>query len=139
MVLCSCTFDIPLSFSLVIVLQYLVVVPLTSRYPFFLALSLCCMSILVILAIHLIPRHPLRIPQSLERGEAGDNLGALVRGTKREEVHRGMVMCAPGSMKTYTKFEAEMYVLTKVCWSLVNIWGVEMCCRGCRIALFQLY
>ena len=51
--------------------------------------------------------------QSLDRGEAGDNLGALVRGTKREEVHRGMVMCAPGTMKTHTKFEAEMYVLTK--------------------------
>ena len=69
------------------------------------------------LAIRLIPSPSHHISfsfQSLERGEAGDNLGALVRGTKREEVHRGMVMCAPGSMKTYTKFEAEMYVLTKV-------------------------
>lgn len=52
--------------------------------------------------------------QSLDRGEAGDNLGALVRGVKREDVKRGMVMCAPGSMKTHTKFDAEMYVLTKV-------------------------
>lgn len=44
----------------------------------------------------------------LERGEAGDNLGALVRGVKREDVRRGMVLCAPGSVKSHTKFEAQV-------------------------------
>lgn len=44
----------------------------------------------------------------LERGEAGDNLGALVRGLKREEVKRGMILCAPGTVKSHTKFEAQV-------------------------------
>lgn len=44
----------------------------------------------------------------LERGEAGDNLGALVRGVKREDVRRGMVLCAPGTVKSHTKFEAQV-------------------------------
>ena len=44
----------------------------------------------------------------LDRGEAGDNLGALVRGLKREEVKRGMVLCAPGTVKSHTKFEAQV-------------------------------
>jgi elongation factor Tu len=49
----------------------------------------------------------------LDRGEAGDNLGALLRGTKREEVERGQVLCAPGSIKPHKKFKAEIYVLSK--------------------------
>ena len=44
----------------------------------------------------------------LDRGEAGDNLGALVRGVKREDVRRGMVLCAPGTVKSHTKFEAQV-------------------------------
>jgi elongation factor Tu len=47
----------------------------------------------------------------LNRGEAGDNLGALLRGIKREDVKRGQVLCAPGSCKTYTRFEAETFIL----------------------------
>jgi elongation factor Tu len=49
----------------------------------------------------------------LDQGEAGDNIGALLRGTKREEVQRGQVLCAPGSIKPHTKFTAETYILSK--------------------------
>ncbi|HET7922688.1 MAG TPA: elongation factor Tu [Gammaproteobacteria bacterium] len=49
----------------------------------------------------------------LDQGQAGDNVGVLLRGTKREEVERGQVLCKPGSIKPHTKFEAEVYVLTK--------------------------
>jgi len=49
----------------------------------------------------------------LDQGEAGDNIGALLRGTKREEVERGQVLAKPGSIKPHTKFKAEAYVLTK--------------------------
>ncbi|HRJ12304.1 MAG TPA: elongation factor Tu, partial [Alphaproteobacteria bacterium] len=49
----------------------------------------------------------------LDSGEAGDNIGALLRGTKREEVERGQVLAAPGSIKPHTKFKAEAYILTK--------------------------
>jgi elongation factor Tu len=49
----------------------------------------------------------------LDQGEAGDNIGALLRGTKREEVERGQVLCKPGSVKPHTKFMAEAYILTK--------------------------
>jgi elongation factor Tu len=49
----------------------------------------------------------------LDQGEAGDNIGALLRGTKREEVERGQVLAAPGSVTPHTTFEAEVYVLTK--------------------------
>ena len=49
----------------------------------------------------------------LDSGEAGDNVGVLLRGTKREEVERGQVLCQPGSIKPHTKFEAEVYVLSK--------------------------
>jgi elongation factor Tu len=49
----------------------------------------------------------------LDQGQAGDNVGILVRGTKREEVERGQVLCKPGSIKPHTKFEAEVYVLSK--------------------------
>ncbi|MFV9924743.1 MAG: elongation factor Tu [Francisella endosymbiont of Hyalomma scupense] len=49
----------------------------------------------------------------LDRGEAGDNVGILVRGLKRDDVERGQVLCKPGSIKPHTKFEAEVYVLSK--------------------------
>jgi elongation factor Tu len=49
----------------------------------------------------------------LDRGEAGDNVGVLLRGTKREEVERGQVLCKPGSLKPHKKFKAEAYILTK--------------------------
>lgn len=51
--------------------------------------------------------------KSLDRAEAGDNLGALVRGLKREDVRRGMVMCKPGSIKPHQKVKAQVYVLSK--------------------------
>ncbi|MBT6360128.1 MAG: elongation factor Tu, partial [Candidatus Thioglobus sp.] len=49
----------------------------------------------------------------LDSGEAGDNVGVLLRGTKREEVERGQVLAKPGSIKPHSKFEAEVYVLSK--------------------------
>jgi elongation factor Tu len=49
----------------------------------------------------------------LDRGEAGDNVGVLLRGTKREEVERGQVLCKPGSIKPHTKYECEVYILSK--------------------------
>ena len=49
----------------------------------------------------------------LDRGEAGDNVGVLLRGTKREEVERGQVLSKPGSITPHTRFEAEIYVLSK--------------------------
>jgi elongation factor Tu len=49
----------------------------------------------------------------LDEGQAGDNLGALLRGTKKEEVERGQVLCKPGSITPHTVFEASVYVLTK--------------------------
>ncbi|MDR2760328.1 MAG: elongation factor Tu, partial [Rickettsiales bacterium] len=49
----------------------------------------------------------------LDQGQAGDNVGILLRGTKREDVERGQVVCKPGSIKPHTKFKAEVYVLTK--------------------------
>jgi elongation factor Tu len=49
----------------------------------------------------------------LDSGEAGDNIGALLRGTKREEVERGQVLAAPGSITPHTKFKCEAYILTK--------------------------
>ena len=49
----------------------------------------------------------------LDQGEAGDNLGCLLRGTKREEVERGQVLAAPGTITPHTKFECEVYILNK--------------------------
>jgi elongation factor Tu len=49
----------------------------------------------------------------LDQGQAGDNVGVLLRGTKRDEVERGQVLAKPGSITPHTKFEAEVYVLTK--------------------------
>jgi len=48
--------------------------------------------------------------KELERGEAGDNMGALLRGVKREQIRRGMVIVAPGSIKPVRKFQAQIYV-----------------------------
>jgi large subunit ribosomal protein L3 len=53
------------------------------------------------------------VPQAARSGQAGDNVGVLLRGTKREEVERGQVLCKPGSITPHTKFKAEAYVLTK--------------------------
>ena len=49
----------------------------------------------------------------LDQGMAGDNVGLLLRGTKKEDIERGQVLCKPGSIKPHTKFEGEVYVLTK--------------------------
>jgi len=49
----------------------------------------------------------------LDRGEAGDNIGALLRGTKREDVERGQVLAKPGSITPHTEFKAEAYILNK--------------------------
>src|SRR5690606_11280513 len=49
----------------------------------------------------------------LDEGQAGDNVGVLLRGTKREDVERGQVLCKPGSVNPHTHFEAEVYVLSK--------------------------
>ncbi|WP_272944344.1 EF-Tu/IF-2/RF-3 family GTPase, partial [Snodgrassella communis] len=49
----------------------------------------------------------------LDQGQAGDNVGVLLRGTKREEVERGQVLAKPGSITPHTKFKAEVYVLSK--------------------------
>jgi elongation factor Tu len=49
----------------------------------------------------------------LDQGEAGDNVGVLLRGTKREDVERGQVLAKPGSITPHTKFKAEAYILTK--------------------------
>ncbi len=51
--------------------------------------------------------------KEMESGEAGDNVGILLRGTKKEDVERGMVLCKPGTITPHTKFEAEVYVLSK--------------------------
>jgi len=49
----------------------------------------------------------------LDEGRAGDNIGALLRGVKREEIERGQVLAKPGSITPHTKFKAEAYILTK--------------------------
>ena len=51
--------------------------------------------------------------KTLDEGRAGDNVGVLLRGTKRDEVERGQVVSKPGSITPHTKFKAEVYVLTK--------------------------
>ena len=51
--------------------------------------------------------------KSLDEGQAGDNVGVLLRGIKREDIERGQVLCKPGSVHPHTKFTGEMYVLTK--------------------------
>jgi elongation factor Tu len=51
--------------------------------------------------------------KTLDQGQAGDNVGCLLRGIKREEIERGQVLSKPGSITPHTKFEAEVYVLSK--------------------------
>jgi elongation factor Tu len=51
--------------------------------------------------------------KSLQQGQAGDNAGVLLRGTKKEDVHRGQILAKPGTVKPHTEFEAEVYILTK--------------------------
>jgi elongation factor Tu len=51
--------------------------------------------------------------QILDRGEAGDNAGILLRGVAKEDIKRGMVICKPGSVKPHAKFKAEVYILKK--------------------------
>jgi elongation factor Tu len=51
--------------------------------------------------------------KALDVGHAGDNVGILLRGLKREDILRGQVLVAPGTLKTYKKFKAEVYVLTQ--------------------------
>lgn len=51
--------------------------------------------------------------KTLEEAHAGDQLGALIRGMKRDDVRRGMVVCKPGTQKLYDAVEAQLYVLTK--------------------------
>ena len=53
--------------------------------------------------------------KELDRGEAGDNMGALLRGVKREQLRRGMVIVTPGSMKSVSKFQAQIYVSDSQC------------------------
>ena len=63
--------------------------------------------------------------KELDRGEAGDNMGALLRGIKREQIKRGQVIIAPGSMKAVKSFQAQIYV----CVTLVfrSIWSDVGC------------
>ncbi len=49
----------------------------------------------------------------LDEGRAGENVGVLLRGIKREEIERGQVLAKPGSIKPHTKFESEVYILSK--------------------------
>jgi len=51
--------------------------------------------------------------KSLEEAQAGDQLGILLRGLKRDDIRRGMVMTAPGTVKSHRKFKAQVYILTK--------------------------
>ena len=51
--------------------------------------------------------------KQLDEGQAGDNAGVLLRGTKKEDVHRGQVLAKPGTVTPHTEFEAEVYILTK--------------------------
>jgi elongation factor Tu len=96
--------------------------------------------------------------KTLDRGEAGDNVGLLLRGIKREEIERGQVLAKPGSITPHTKFEAEVYVLSKeeggrhtpffsgyrpqfyfrttdVTGSLNLLGGAEMCMPGDNVKL----
>jgi elongation factor Tu len=96
--------------------------------------------------------------KTLNEGQAGDNVGCLLRGVKREDIERGQVLAKPGSITPHTKFEAEVYVLSKeeggrhtpffsgyrpqfyfrttdVTGSLTLLGGVEMCMPGDSVKL----
>jgi elongation factor Tu len=59
--------------------------------------------------------------KELDRAEAGDNMGALLRGIKREQIRRGMVIVAPGSMKSIKKFQAQIYVSRRSMHCLIHL------------------
>jgi elongation factor Tu len=59
--------------------------------------------------------------QNLDRGEAGDNVGLLLRGVDKEDIKRGMVICKPGSVKPHATFKAEVYILKRRRWSSYTI------------------
>ena len=84
----------------------------------------------------------------LDQGEAGDNVGVLLRGTKREDVERGQVLCATGSVTPHKKFKAEAYILNKEEGGrhtpffhqlsssvLLPYNGCDRCCDACLKAL----
>merc|ERR1711916_273704 len=67
----------------------------------------------------------------LDRGEAGDNIGALLRGVDRDSIERGQVLCKPGSVTPHTEFECEVYILTNDVTGTVNLpEGTEMVMPG---------
>jgi len=76
--------------------------------------------------------------QILEEAHAGDQLGALVRGVKRDDVRRGMIMCKPGTMKAYDHVEAQVYMLTKEEGGrkkpIANFMQLQMFCKTWDVA-----
>ena len=66
--------------------------------------------------------------KELDRGEAGDNMGALLRGIKREQIKRGQELIVPGSMKAVKKFQAQVYV--RHSHNLFVLWDSNMSCAG---------
>jgi elongation factor Tu len=73
----------------------------------------------------------------LDQGQAGDNVGVLLRGTKREDVERGQVLANPGSIKPHIKFECEVYVLSKEEGGrhVIPVKGLKTYARICSIAI----
>lgn len=67
--------------------------------------------------------------KTLDRGEAGDNIGILVRGAKRDDVQRGQVVGKPGTLKAYKKFEAEVHVLFSKQLSCYQLQPSSLNCR----------
>lgn len=77
-------------------------------------LESCVQKLTPQLSINSFHNQPIQLFRKLlDSGEAGDNVGVLLRGTKREEVERGQVLAKPGSITPHTKFEAEVYILSK--------------------------
>lgn len=77
--------------------------------------------------------------QILDEAQAGDQLGALVRGLKRDEIRRGMIMCKPGTMKAYDHIETQVYILTKEEGGrkkpITNLIQIQMFCKTWDIAV----
>jgi elongation factor Tu len=63
--------------------------------------------------VGLTPTQTTTVTGALDSGQAGDNVGCLLRGTKKDEIERGQVLAKPGSINPHTKFEAQVYVLTQ--------------------------
>ena len=76
-------------------------------------MNLALLALLCATSSHLISAGVEMFKKQLNEGQAGDNVGLLVRGLKRDDVVRGQVACKPGTIKPATKFEGEMYALTK--------------------------